>query len=53
MRNVSDEVVEKFKTHILCSIIFSFENRAVYQIICKNTVESHRPQNTIWRTRIA
>jgi len=47
------EVVEKIKTHILCSVtFFLFENRAFYEIKWKNTVESGRPQMTIWRTRI-
>ena len=35
-------VVEKIETHILCSITFS-ENRAVYEIMWKNIVESGRP----------
>jgi hypothetical protein len=40
--------------HILCSVtIFSPENRAVYEIMWKNTVEPGRPQVTIWRMRIA
>jgi hypothetical protein len=30
-----------------------FENRAVYKIMWKNTVERGRPQMTIWRRRIA
>ena len=30
-----------------------FEYRAVYEIMWKNTVESARPQVTIWRMRIA
>ena len=29
------------------------ENRAVYEITWKNTVQPDRPQMTIWRTRIA
>jgi hypothetical protein len=45
------EVVENPKIHILCSI-FSLENRAIYGIIWKTTVESDRPQMTIWRMRI-
>jgi len=34
------EVVEKIKTHVLCSIIhfFYFENSAFYEIMWKNTV---------------
>jgi hypothetical protein len=52
-RNVSDKSVEKIKMHILCSIIFFFENRTVYEIMCKNGVEQDRPQTTIWRKRTA
>jgi len=29
------------------------ENRAVYEIMWKNIVETDRPQMTIWRMRIA
>jgi hypothetical protein len=51
------KVVEKIKTHILCSVTFSFffcfENRAVYEIMWKNTVQPDRPQMAIWRMRIA
>jgi hypothetical protein len=36
------KVVEKIKTHILCLVTF-FENRAVYEIMWKNTVEPDRP----------
>jgi hypothetical protein len=53
--NVSDKFVEKLKSHILCSVIFfflSFEN-SVYEIMCKNNVESGRPQMTVRRMRIA
>jgi hypothetical protein len=32
MRNVTDKFVEKIKTHILCSINFVSENRAVYEM---------------------
>ena len=34
-------------------IIFSPENRAVYEIMWKNTVQPNRPQLTIWRMRTA
>jgi len=47
------KVVEKIKTHVLCSVTFFFENRAVYEIIWKNIVEPGVPQMKIWRTRIA
>jgi len=53
MRNVSHRIVQKIKPHILCSITFLYENRAVYEIMWKNMVESDRPQMTIWRMRIA
>jgi hypothetical protein len=45
------KVVEKIKTHILCSV--TFENRAVCEIMWKNIVDWGRPQMTIWRMRIA
>jgi hypothetical protein len=45
-------VVENIKTHILRSTIFS-DNRAVYEIMLKNSVQPDRPQTTIWRMRIA
>jgi hypothetical protein len=35
MRNISHKIVEKIKTRILCSITFSFENRAVCEMIRK------------------
>ena len=48
------KVVDKTKTHILCSLnIFFPENRAVPEITWKNAVQPDRPQMTIWRTRIA
>ena len=43
--------VEKFKTHILCSVIFL--NRVVYKITWKNNVEVARPQMPIWHMHIA
>ena len=48
------KVVEKIKTHFVFSnFFFLFENRAVYEIMCKNIVEPDRPQMTIWRMGIA
>ena len=47
MRNVSDEVVNKTKIHILCSITFFPENHAAYEIMWRNTVESYRSHMTI------
>jgi len=45
--------LEELKTHILCSVIFFFENRAVYEIMWKNIVERYRPERTIQRKNIA
>jgi hypothetical protein len=39
--------------NILCKIIFSFENRAVYWVMWKNTVQSVRQRMTKWGMRIA
>ena len=47
MLNVSDKVVEKIKTNILCSTTF-FEYSAFYEV-WKDIVEAGRPQVTIWR----
>jgi len=44
--------VEKLETHTLCSITI-FADRAVYEIVWRNTVEQGRPQMTVWRVRIA
>ena len=48
-RNISEKnIVEKNKTHILCSIFFFFsENLTVYKTTWKNMVEPGRPQMTI------
>jgi hypothetical protein len=46
------KVVEKIETHFVFNK-FLPENRAVYEIIWKNTVEPSRPQMIIWRMRIA
>jgi hypothetical protein len=44
-------VVEKIKTHILCSITV-LENRIVYEIVRKNIADPDRPQMTTGRMRI-
>ena len=46
------KVVEKIKTHILCSVIFFPENRTVCEIMWENIVERGRAQMAIWRMRI-
>jgi len=43
--------VEKIKSHILFSLIFS-DTLAIYEIMWNNMVERGRPQKTIWRMRI-
>jgi len=45
MRNISEEFVEKIKTHILCSKTFS-DNRTVNEIMWENIVELYWPQMT-------
>jgi hypothetical protein len=53
MKNVSEEAEQKYKTHSLCSITFSPENRVFYEIRQKIIVESDGPQMTIiWRMRV-
>jgi len=43
------KAVEKIKIHILCTItFFSFENRAVYEIMWKNIVQPDGPQMVIY-----
>jgi hypothetical protein len=44
--------VEKMKTHILLSVTL-FRYRAVYEAMWKKTVESCRPEMTMWRMRIS
>jgi len=43
------EVVEKTKTHILCSVTFFLEIRCVYEIMWKNKVERGRQHDKIKR----
>ena len=45
------KVVEKIKTHILHSVTFFPENRAICEIMPKNVVERGRSQ-IIWRPRV-
>ena len=48
------ELVEKIKTHILCSLtIYIFLNCAINEIMWKNIVELESPQMTIWRMCIS
>jgi hypothetical protein len=41
------KVVEKIKTHILCSISPPPKNRAIYEVILENMVQPDRPHVTI------
>jgi len=46
------KVVEKIKTHILCSVNI-YENRGFYEIMWKNYVEGGRLQMAICRMHLA
>jgi hypothetical protein len=46
VRSVKQKVVEKTKTHILCSKPF-LESRAVYEIMWRNMVEPDRPHDNV------
>ena len=47
------KAVQEMKTRVLYSVTFYFsKKRAVYEKMCKNTVERSRPQ-IIWRMRTA
>ena len=48
MRNVSEKIVEKIKTHIFCSMTF-LKYRAVYEVMWKDIVQPGRPKMKIWR----
>jgi hypothetical protein len=50
MRNVSEKFVEENKTQFMFDNFF-FENRADYEIMLKNILQSDRLQMTIWRMR--
>ena len=43
---------DKRDTHILCSMVFFFENRAIYEIMWKKFVERGRSLVAIWRIRV-
>jgi hypothetical protein len=52
MKNISDKIFRENRK-IFCFPELDFENRAVYEIMWKNTVEPNRRQMTIWRMRIS
>jgi hypothetical protein len=47
MRNVSEKVVEKIKTYILCSVTPYSKIMFFYEIMWKNMVQPDRPQMAI------
>jgi hypothetical protein len=47
------KIVEKIKTHILCSITFFRKSHRLWDNVKKNIVQPGRPQMTVWRMRIA
>ena len=49
---IQTKVAEKIRTRILYSVTF-FEKRAVYEVMCKNTVQPDRPHKTIYRMRFS
>ena len=54
IRNVSDKRCRgNQNSHFVFSNFFSFENRAIYEIMWKNIVERSRPQVTMWHMHIA
>jgi len=46
MRNISEKIVQKIKTHILCSRKFS-ESRAVYEIMWDYILQPDSSRRTI------
>jgi hypothetical protein len=52
MRNVSDKIVDKVKTHVLCSVIFCRKSCRLWDNV-ENVVEPDRPQTTAWHMRFA
>jgi len=48
MKNVQTKVVDGIKTHFMFNNFFFPENRAVYEIMCKNTAELDRSHITLW-----
>jgi hypothetical protein len=55
MKNISDKSCRETRYIYLVfnNLFFFFENRAVYEIMWKKSVEGSRPQLTIWLIRIA
>jgi len=48
MRNISDKIyIDNQNTHFVFSSLFFSENRAVYEMMWKNLVESERSRMTV------
>ena len=48
---ISDKVVDKIKTHILCSVTVS-ENHAVYKTMSKKYGGTKPAKDTLWHIRV-
>jgi hypothetical protein len=53
MRNIPEIFVDELKPRILRSMNFFLKNSAIYDIMWENTLQSERPQMTIWPMRFA
>jgi len=42
-RNISDKIVKKIITHILCSVFLVPKIVSFFEIMCRNIVEPDRP----------
>jgi hypothetical protein len=51
IKNISDRIVEKIKTHFLSSVTF-FRKFVFYEIMCKNIVKADWPDTTTWPMHI-
>jgi hypothetical protein len=47
LKMLQTELVMKIETHVLCSDIFPKKNRAAYEIMWKNMVETDKTEMTI------
>jgi len=46
MKNVLNQIVEKIKTHVLCSV-HPPENRTIHEIMLENIVQPNRLRNNL------
>ena len=53
MRNISDQGVEKIKTHFMFhNFFFSPENHVVYEVMWRYMIEPDRPVIKVWRMHL-